>query len=148
MFRKIEPAFQSIYNYIVANLPNRVAEINNEVTDGITISNPDSYDIANIANKLSNTALTLNLTDVIYDPQAYGTQIVTLEFSLSVDMQGPNQEIYTKLTRYLDAISNLFFNDVTLGGSVIVSGIMRSRKVADIEYGYVEFECKADVELM
>jgi hypothetical protein len=145
VYRVIEPAFTGIFNFITTSLPLRIAEINAEISDGITLPIPDVYEMINRPNNQANTAFSMNLSDIIYGPEEFGTQYIDLEFSIHIFMKGAEATIDTLLIRYMDAVNNVFMDDCSLGGTVDTSGVNKSGKAADVSIGAIECECKARI---
>jgi hypothetical protein len=144
----IEPIVKSILTYLQTQVPISIGHINSEVVDGITIDLPKKFIYNNVPDSTVPVCFTLNLGNVFYKGFEYGTCFIDLELSLSIDFQANSiDKSLTKSLRYIDAISNIFLADCTLGGTVIASGLTRTDKNATMKDGYVDFAFVATVEL-
>jgi hypothetical protein len=148
MYLRLEPAMNAVFAYLIAQMPARITQMNTEVTDGLTLSDFAKYDINSLPDLTVISEFLLNVVDIEYFPIEFGVQDITIQFAIYFTFIGADvKSNNTVLHRYLDAIQNLFFSDITLGGNVIGSEPSIARKKIGTDRGECEIMFKAMIEL-
>lgn len=139
MIRNIETAVENVFNYLQAQLPTYIAQINSNITDGITIDTPITWELNNIPSQTVATTFTLLDMQSSYEGFTFGFCQLDIEFDVIIEFVSNSIQMgRIKALRYLDAIQNLFLTDCSLGNNVIVSKIDRAHKDVDPNKGWLE----------
>jgi hypothetical protein len=149
VIREIETAVENVFNYLVAQLPTYIAQVNADADDDVTIDVPLVFELNNVPNDSVATSFMLMDTGLAYSEFTFGFVQVDIEFAASIDFQTNSVPIgRTKVLRYTDAIQNIFRADCSLGGNVVVSRLDKRTQQVNQSYGWVDIYFTGTIQIV
>lgn len=127
-YNLLESTLTNIYDYIVANLPEAIDNVNSLVTDGYTLAYPVMH-FCCLPRINDGASLSLVGAGVDFDTPETGYQTGKILFEIIVLLTGTSLDGQSSIDllamRFSDALSALFMKDATFGGLTDITMLLK-----------------------